>query len=63
MGILLNQNLALKSSLHVKNAGAVGEWTINLTGPLCPNDSNCFLDAFREFHAHNDVVASSGNIT
>jgi len=40
MGILRNQNRALKSSEHVRNAGAVGEWTISLTGPLCPA-TNC----------------------
>ena len=35
-GILRNQKRALKSSEQVRNAGAVGEWTISLTGPLCP---------------------------
>ena len=32
------QNRALKSSLQVTKAGPVGEWTILLTTPLCPEE-------------------------
>jgi len=28
-----------------------------------PNDKSCWREAFRAFHAHKDVVASSGNMT
>lgn len=63
VGVLLYQNRARKSSEHVKNAACVGECAINLTAPLCPKDINCFLEAFLEFQAHRDVVASSGNNT
>lgn len=63
VGVLLYQNLALKSSEQVRNAACVGECAIRRTGPLCPRDINCFLEAFREFQAQSEVVASSGNKT
>ena len=57
------QNLALKSSEQVRNAGDTGECDMCLTTPLCPRESSCFREALRESQQHRDVVASSGNIT
>ena len=59
----MNQNLALKSSEQVRNAGAVLEWTMDLTTPLWPSDSSCFLEAFLASQQQREVVASSGNMT
>ena len=59
----LNQKRARKSSEHVRNAASVGECVIKRTAPLCPRESSCFLEAFRESQQHRDVVTSSGNIT
>ena len=60
---LLTQNLALKSSEHVRKAEEVGECTMCRTAPLWPKDSSWRRVAERESQQHNDVVASSGNKT
>ena len=61
--VRLYQNLALKSSEQVRKAASVGEWVMYRTEPLWPRDKSCFLDALRESQQHNEVVASSGNMT
>ena len=60
---LLYQNLALKSSEQVRNAGEEGEWQKYLTTPLWPRERSCFREAFRASQQHSEVVFSSGNMT
>ena len=60
---LLHQYRARMSSEQVRKAGLVGEWTICLTAWLWPSDNSCFRLALRASQQHNDVVASSGNMT